>query len=205
MALLFAVPLGVFWLEVGGIGHYFGSAYPPGQGAYIMMRAAGHVALVLLFIQVALGPNVRSIARWLGVPSLLRVHMSLGLTTLAFALLHPVLFLWARTLRAERFEPLKVFFPPTGDYYHNRLFLGAVGLYLLVVAIGAGAYGPRIAPRLWRRVHMLNYGVFIALWYHAVSIGSETRHPVLIALYGAMLGAVVFLAVRRVRRAWTGH
>ncbi len=194
---LVALPLGVFWAEVGGLSHYFSAQYPPGQGAYIMMRAAGHLAFVLLFLQLVLGSNVRAIARWVGRPSLLRLHRALGGTTLAVALLHPILFLWARTLRSGLFEPLKVILPPPGDYYHNRLLLGAVCLYLLMAAIAAAIYGPRLLPRVWRRVHLLNYAAFFGLWLHAFSIGSETRHPVLVVLYGAMVVLVIAFGLRR--------
>jgi predicted ferric reductase len=200
LAGLLLLPQLIFLGEVKGLGLYLGSQPPPGQGTYIMMRAAGHLAFVLVFLQVLLGARGFAIARYLGERSLLSLHRALGVTTLSMAFLHPIFFLWARTLRTGSLDIAKTFLPSPTDYYHNRLLLGALMLYGLVGTAVYGLLGPRRAPRVWRAIHRFNYLIFFGLWYHAISIGSETRHPVLVLLYGAMVLTVGWLAALGLRK-----
>lgn len=204
--VLLVAPLAVFAGEIGTPTYYLGDDFPPGQAAYIMMRPAGHLAFALVFIQLVLGTAGRPIARWLGLRSLVGLHMAVGRTALAMIWLHPILFLWGGSLRAGEMTVRSTFAPdPLHNYYTLHLFFGAVALYVLTIGALGALIGPRVAPRRWRQVHRLNYLALPIAWYHGYFIGSETRVGPLPVLYTLMLGGAVGLATWsawRVSRSW---
>lgn len=191
---LFLLPLLTMSSQTGAMTYYLGEGYPPGQSAYIAMRIAGHLAFVLLFLQIVLGLRRRTIERALGLGSLLSVHRSLGLAGFLLAASHPLLFEWARRLRTGQ-DSLKVTLWPPRDhgFYELHQFFGALGLYLLVIGVLAGVYGPRLAPTWWRRLHAVNLVVFFLIWYHSFRIGTSTRIGALPALYTVLAVTVVGL------------
>ncbi len=203
VALLF-LPLGALTHQTGTMTYYLGQGYPPGQGAYIMMRIAGHLAYTLVFLQILVGLLHRPIQRALGLGPLLPVHRSLGLAAVLLAFSHPVLFEWARQLRTGQSTITATFWPPRDHgFYELHQFFGALGLYLLLIGVLAGVYGPRLAPKAWRAVHGLNYGVFFLVWYHSLRIGTSTRIGALPMLYTVLAAVVVGLTLWRLtaRRA----
>lgn len=195
---LFLRPLLTLSSQTGAMTYYLGEGYPPGQSAYIAMRLAGHLAFVLLFLQIVLGLERRPIERFLGLGPLLPVHRSLGLAGFALAAAHPLLFEWARRLRTGQ-DSLKVTLWPPRDhgFYELHQFFGALGLYLLVIGVLAGVYGPRLVPKAWRALHAVNFGVFFLIWYHSFRIGTSTRIGLLPAVYTVLAGTVLLLIIRR--------
>jgi predicted ferric reductase len=198
VAALLVLPLGSLTSQTGAMTYYLGEGYPPGQGAYIMMRIAGHLAFALVFLQIVLGLKHRGVAKWLGTTSLVPVHRSIGLAALMLALSHPILFEWARQLRTGQSTVTATFWPPTHTgFYELHQFFGAIGLYLLIVGVIAGVVGPRLAPRAWKTVHYVNYAVFFLVWYHSFRIGTSTRIGFLPVLYSVLAAIVVGLLVSR--------
>jgi predicted ferric reductase len=198
VAALLVLPLASLTSQTGAMSYYLGEGYPPGQGAYVMMRVAGHLAFALVFLQIVLGLQHRRVEAWLGTRTLLPVHRSLGLAALLIAFSHPVLFEWARQLRTGQSSVTATFWPPVATgFYELHQFFGAMGLYLLVVGVAAGALGPRLAPRSWRLVHYVNYGVFFLVWYHSFRIGTSTRIGLLPLLYTVLAAIVIGLLVGR--------
>lgn len=201
VVVLLLVPLTAMTSQTGTMTYYLGQGYPPGQGTYIMMRIAGHLAYTLVFLQIVIGLLHRPLQRRLGLGPLLPVHRSLGLAGFILALSHPVLFEWARQLRTGQSTVTVTFWPPTDTgFYELHQFFGAMGLYLLLIGVLAGVFGPRLAPRAWRTVHMLNYAVFFLVWYHSLRIGTSTRIGALPILYTVLAAVVVGLTLWRLRR-----
>lgn len=199
---LVVLPLGVYLWAIGPLGYYIGSEFPAGQSAYIMMRPAGHIAFGLVFIQLVLGMHARPIGRWLGLASMAPLHRRLGLVTLWFVLLHPLLFVWARSLRSGQFDFIVTFAPnPLENYWERMLFVGALAMYALIFGVVAALYGPRLAPRYWRVVHSVNVLAFGLAFWHAISVGSETRLQPVEALHWAMAVSVCALLILRFARA----
>lgn len=198
VAALLLLPLGALTRQTGTMAYYLGQGYPPGQGAYIMMRVAGHLAYSLVFLQILVGLLHRPFQRALGLGPLLPVHRSLGLAAFLLAVSHPVLFEWARQLRTGQSSIAATFWPPRDHgFYELHQFFGALGLYLLLIGVLAGVYGPRLAPKAWRAVHAVNYAVFFLVWYHSLRIGTSTRIGALPLLYTVLAAVVVGLTLRR--------
>ncbi|HET6203053.1 MAG TPA: ferric reductase-like transmembrane domain-containing protein [Planctomycetota bacterium] len=203
-AVLLVSPVAAFLWRTGSPAFYLEGQFPAGQSAYVMMRPAGHLAFVLLWIQVVLGSRGGTVARLLGLRTLVPLHRALGLTTLLFLLLHPLLFAWGRTLRTGKPAFLQTFFPnPAENYWERMVFFGAVSLGVLLAGILAATAGRRLLRRAWRGVHAVNYAGFLLSSYHSLSIGSETRVEPVFFLYwalgltgGALLAARLFGLLR---------
>lgn len=204
-AALLLTPVATFVWKTDPAVYFVDREFPAGQSAYVMMRPAGLLAFVLLWIQVVLGSHGPAVSRFLGLRTLVPLHRSLGATTLLFLLLHPILFAWAAKLRTGK-PLLATFFPdPTENYWQQMLFFGAVALGLLLLGILASTVGRRFLGRAWRGVHAVNYAGFLLSFFHCISIGSETRVQPVFVLYwvlgtsgGALLLArIAGLIVRR--------
>jgi predicted ferric reductase len=201
LAILLAVPLAAFAYNVRGPLQYLGPNPPPGQPAYIMMRVAGHVAFVLMFAQLVVGSSAVALSRWLDWGGLVRFHRGLGLFTIGAVLSHPLLFGWGRTLRAGKEQVSTTLLPHLGvNYWETMLALGAFALYAAILAAAAAMLGRRIGERAWRIVHAMNYAAFFLAFFHAISIGSETRFPAVTIEYSILAGAAAVALLVRARR-----
>ena len=198
-----ALPLAVFVRWAGPLEYYGGGEFPRGQAAYLMMRPAGHLAFGLLFLQVLLGTQHERLGRWLGVRTLLPWHRALGVMAIGFALLHPLLFAWARSLRSGRLELFATLLPnPAENYWERMLFVGALALYALLLGALAAACGPRVAPRGWLWVHRINYAAFGLAFWHGISVGAETRLPQLLVFYWALFALGLAALMEKTLRTW---
>lgn len=176
LILLLLLPLSAFLFNVMGLTRYFTRESPPGQPAYVMMRAAGHVAFVLMFVQLVVGSNAGVFTRWLAWAGLVRFHRGLGLFALGAMFAHPLLFGWGRTLRAGYNQFFVTFLPHLGEnYWETSLAFGVFALYGVILAVAAALSASKLGERAWRIVHALNYAAFFAAFNHCISIGSETR------------------------------
>ncbi len=199
--LLLALPVAIFWIKTAPLAFYFSGSYPPGQAFYIMMRPAGHLAFTLLFLQITLGLHGRSLASLMQVRSLLELHKAMAIPTLGAAILHPLLFACAGTLRVGHSTFQRTFFPnPTTNYWTWYFFFGALACYGMILGALAAIIGPRLLPRGWRWVHALNYLSFGMAWYHCRATGAEVREQPLEILYTLMAVAVAGMLAHRIYR-----
>lgn len=159
---------------------------PPGQSLYVIAKLAGLFALCLFWLQCVLA-LARRAPLLRGFPSSdRRFHIRLGLATLALILSHVGLFTIAASQRTGHFA-WDLLLPSTGHgYYRTSVGLGAIGLWLCLLAIYAGR---RVAHgrHRWKPAHMLWSLVFGLAFVHAINIGTESR-------YGAMRYVVWFMA-----------
>jgi predicted ferric reductase len=195
---LLSLPVAIFLWHTRPAPFFLTDPFPPGQSIYIMMRPAGHIAFVLIFFQIVLGSNGPALARWLGCSNLAPLHRSLGLITLSFVLLHPLLFAWSRSLRANHLEIVATFLPnPWENYWERMLFIGALGFYLFCLGTMAALFRSHLNPLCWRIVHSFNYAAFLLAFWHAISIGSETRIFPLQILYWSLALLALGLFAKR--------
>jgi len=55
-----------------------------------------------------------------------------------------------------------------------------------------------IGQGMWRSIHYLSFGVFVAAVGHGILAGTDTTHPVAIGMYVASVASVLLLTVVRV-------
>jgi sulfoxide reductase heme-binding subunit YedZ len=162
-------------------------------------RAGGVVAYVLLTAVVLVGLAMSGRERLDGWPrfALEDVHRFLGALTGLFISLH----VFALAIDAEANLPLSALIVPFASSY--RPFwtgIGIVAAELLLALALANHYRDRISYRTWRRLHYLNFLVWIAATAHGIAAGTDTGSLPFAVVYGTAVACVVMLTARRVLR-----
>jgi hypothetical protein len=159
-------------------------------------RAGGLVSYVLLTTAVSLGLVLRN--RWQSTrwPRLLtnELHGYVSLLALVFIAVH---VLAVAVDPFTHFGLAAVLVPFASHYRPVWMSLGIVALYLLVAVWVSSRLRRRIGHRLWRRIHVLAFGVYGAATLHGLGTGSDTRTLWAGALYAGSVCVVgSLLAVR---------
>lgn len=160
---------------------------------WLLIRASGLVALVLLTAAVVLGlvstaPHTGRWPRWLTQA----VHRDVSLLAVALVAAH------VATSLADSHVPiggLDVVVPFGAGYRPLWLGLGTLAVDLLLAVLVSSAVRLRLGGRAWRRVHVLAYAAWPLAVSHGVGAGTDER--VVFALTAACVAAVgVVLAWR---------
>lgn len=171
---------------------------PPGQQLYLVAKLAGLLAFCLFWAQcmIALARHLPILSTWLA--SDLRWHRNLGIVTALLLLAHVALFVMAASLRTGHMAWDLLLPDFTHGYYRSNIALGAMAFWLVCLTVFAGWRTMR-GGRRWKPVHLLWPVVFGLVFWHAFTIGTESR-------YGAMryvvLGLVAVLCVMGALRGW---
>lgn len=57
---------------------------------------------------------------------------------------------------------------------------------------------PLIGHNVWRAIHFLSFGTFMAAAAHGITAGADTTHPAVLALYAGSIVSVALLVVFRI-------
>jgi hypothetical protein len=166
------------------------------QGAWVLARAAGVTAYVLLTVLVATGlvlahPRAARLRR----PhprTRLAAHRGLAAFTLVFVVLHVVVLAtdrWAGVGWRGAVVPLG------SSYRPLPVTLGLLGLWSGAAAGGTAALAGRLGGRMWFPLHRVAATAFVLVWAHGVLTGSDALG--LRLLYAATGAGVAVLAVSR--------
>lgn len=161
--------------------------------AWYASRASGLIAwaVVTLSILWGLALSTRLIRRK-GVPAwLLDLHKFLGTLSIVFVAVH-VLALWADNF--VYFGPRELFVPFTSSWRPVAVAWGIAATYLLVAIQITSWMMKRLPRKLWHRVHLLSFPMFILSTVHGFSAGADNKNLAVqwLALTGGLL---VFLLV----------
>ena len=152
-------------------------------------RAGGFASYILLTTAVSLGLVLRN--RWQSTrwPRLItnELHGYVSLLALVFIAIHVVA---VAVDPFTRFGLADVLIPFVSRYRTIWMGLGLVALYLLLAVWASSRLRHRIGHRLWRRIHVLAYGVYAAATVHGLGTGSDTRAAWAAALYATSVGIV---------------
>lgn len=200
----FFLALGAGWLA----GYLLGTLAAPLFGSrtfpWVVARAAGMSAYVLLELAVLAGLALSHPWRWgRRRPSpdfLYRTHSVLSLAALALVATHAV------ALALDPFVQVGwrgALLPGGAVYRTGPVAAGVLGAYLaLLGAVSAGLgpamarrWGPHLGRRLWLPLHRVVLLAWVLAWFHGVLAGSDT--PALRAFYAVSGGLVVLLAATR--------
>ena len=162
-------------------------------------RAGGLISYVLLTTAVCLGLVLRN--RWQSTrwPRLVtnELHGYVSLLALVFIAVHVVA---VAVDPFTHFGLSAVLVPFASHYRPVWMGLGIVALYLLLAVWVSSRLRRRIGHRLWRRIHVLAFAVYLAATLHGLGTGSDTRtiwggalYTTSVALVGSLL-AVRLLA-----------
>ena len=165
-------------------------------------RAGGIVAYVLLTAVVLVGLTLSGKERIDGWPrfAIEDVHRFLGALTGLFISVH----VFALAVDAEAKLPLGSLVVPFVSWYRPLWTgLGIVAAELLLALAVANHYKARLSYRTWRRLHYLNFVVWIGATAHGIFSGTDTGSLPFAVVYGAAIASVVALTARRVLRTIT--
>ena len=159
-------------------------------------RAAGIVAYLLLTAVVVAGVGLAGKVRVQGLqrPSMVEVHRFGGLLVGTFVALH------VATIAIDAFLPFslaQLAVPFLASYRPLWTALGIVAAELLVALAISNRLRRRLPYRVWRRLHYLNFAVWIGATLHGIGAGTDSRAPWAVAMYAIAVGAVVTVCAVR--------
>jgi len=163
-------------------------------------RAAGLVAYLLLSSSVALGLTLAGkerLERWPRF-ALEDVHRFAGILAGTFIALHVV------TIGIDSQAHLglwELIVPFSSHYRPFWTGLGIVSAELLVALAFTNHYRKRLPHALWRRLHYLNFVVWLGATLHGLGAGTDSGAGWFLALYIGAATTITGLAIRRFGRA----
>lgn len=159
-------------------------------------RAAGVVAYLLVSASVALGFSHAGKERFERWPrfAVEDVHRFAGVLAGTFISLH---LFWLLVDSQAHLGPGNLLIPFTSSYRPLWTGLGVVAVELLLALAVTNHYRKRISYSLWRRLHYLNFAVWIAATAHGLSAGSDSGSTAFLLMYAVTVGAIAVLALRR--------
>jgi len=164
---------------------------------WYIIRGSGFVAFGLLTASLLWGLMVSSkvFGRAVKAKGLQWLHESLGLAALLATVIHMVALLMDEFIE---FTWVDVLVPGASAWEPLAVALGVVAFWSMAVVSLTFYVKKWIGQSMWRSIHYLSFGVFVAATGHGILAGTDTTHPVAIAVYVASVAMVVILTVVRV-------
>lgn len=173
------------------------SSGDPGQQLFwLVSRALGVVALVLLAVSVTLGLVLSGrLARRPGLPGQLkRLHEASTLVVLAVIAAHALILLADGYLRPRLAD---IALPFALEYQRTWTALGIIAFWLALV-LGLSFYiRKQIGVATWRWLHRWTLAVYVLALAHTLGAGTDAGSPWLLALIITSTAPVVFAATYR--------
>lgn len=183
-------------LEGGGVS----SSYD--AGVHRVASVAGYLAYGLMALTVCFG--ILTTTGWarraVKRQTLYGGHLTLGVTTLAFGLLHGV----AQTFQVDHHFSYLMVFVPLVDGGSSEVAMGIVGLELGVAVAVSIWFQRKLGYRRWRLVHYGGYAAFGLSLAHTVAASQQVRSVGGVGiLVAAAATACLLLAILRLLPATT--
>ena len=120
------------------------------------MRLLGLEAFTLIFVNIVTGALARRFYRLFKARPFQRFHIACGVLGFGMALAHGIIVIVEQYYKG----------------YNAIWVVGPAALALLAVTVFIALDRKRL-PRVWRRIHQINYVIFIAVFIKAMVIGSD--------------------------------
>lgn len=163
---------------------------------WVLLRAAGIGAYLMLFLSVAWGllATTSLVTARVSKPAATMFHAFVASAGLALLVVHMALLI------VDRFFPFRaveLVVPFTSTYRPVSVGLGVVAMYATVAVVATSWLRKRVGTAWWRRVHLLAVPTFAMTLLHGVFAGTDTERPLMLAMYAATGLSVVFLVIVR--------
>jgi sulfoxide reductase heme-binding subunit YedZ len=167
---------------------------------WLVSRAAGIMALVLLTATVVLGTLATAPTRSASWPRWARqtLHRDVALLSIGMLLVH------VTAVVADNFVDIRWYaavLPFTSSYRPFWVGLGTIAFDLILVVIGTSLLRVRLGFRTWRAVHWLTYAAWPIAVLHYLMTGTDAGAGWGVALSVLSIGAVVAAVGTRVTHA----
>jgi len=164
---------------------------------WYVARASGIVSWALLSLSVLWGVvlSTRLLGKRATPAWLLDVHRFFGGAAVAFVGVH-IAGLVADSY--VHFGITELLVPLASAWKPVAVAWGVVALYLLLAVEITSLLRKRIPAKLWRRVHMASFGLWVMATVHMLTAGTDAHNPVLQWTTFGLALSVVFATVVRV-------
>jgi methionine sulfoxide reductase heme-binding subunit len=163
---------------------------------WILLRAAGIGAYMLLFLSVAWGLIGTTSVFGPRVPKATAVTVHQFLSTAALLLLGAHVGL----LLVDSFMPfrlLDVLVPLHASFHPAATAFGVLAMYAMVTVLASSWLRRRVGPTWWRRLHLLAPPAFVLAMVHGVFAGTDSVRPWMWWLYVVTGLSILFLVIVR--------
>lgn len=176
-----------------------GGAQPVAYLWWLVSRASGIVALVLISASVVLGLAMaaKAVRPSRLRPAVAKLHEHIAITALLAIGVHGVSLLGDRWLKPG---PFGIWVPFAMSYRPTFTGLGIIGGYLALLLGPTFYLRRRIGPRRWRALHRFIVLAWLLSAVHTVGSGSDASHLWLRALVLLPVMPIAYLLVLRVLR-----
>ena len=163
---------------------------------WIILRAAGIGAYVMLFLSVTWGlvGTTAVFGRRVAKATAVSIHQFVSTVALVLLAVH------IGGVLADRFvpfKPLDVLVPFHAAYRPVAVVFGIGAMDLLVVVLVSSWMRKRVGTTWWRRLHLLAVPAFTLSVLHGIFTGTDTVRTPMWWLYLSTGGLVLFLVVVR--------
>ena len=163
---------------------------------WILLRAAGVGAYLMLFLSVAWGlvASTSLVTKRISKPSSTAFHQFAATTGVALLGVHLGLLL------IDQFMPFRipdVLIPMHSSFRPVAITLGVVAMYGAVIVLVTSWLRKPIGTIWWRRIHLLAVPAFTLALAHGVFAGSDTEQPWMWLTYAITGLLVLFLVIVR--------
>lgn len=163
---------------------------------WIILRAAGIAAYVMLFASVAWGlaATTSVFGRRVAKATAVAVHQFLSTVALVFLGIHLGGLLVDRFMP---FSPLDVLVPLRASFRPVAVAFGIVAMYAMVTVLVSSWLRKRLGTTWWRRLHLLAAPTFILSMVHGIFAGTDSARPWMWWIYVTTGSVLLFLVVLR--------
>lgn len=164
---------------------------------WFIIRGSGIAAFVLLSASMIWGLwiSTKTFGRLVKAKGLQWLHESLGLAAVVATVVHMVALSMDEFIG---FSWADILIPGVATWSPVAVALGVVSFWTLV-AVSASFYLKRwISQTMWRSIHYLSFGAFVATLIHGVAAGTDTSNPLVAATYAGAAVAVILLTGIRI-------
>jgi hypothetical protein len=163
---------------------------------WIVLRAAGIAAYLMLFLSVAWGLVGTTTVFGKKVARVTAVSVHQFLSTVAFLLLG--VHLGGLLLdQFVPFKPLDILVPLHTSFRPVAVAFGIVAMYLGLVVLLSSWGRKHLSNRTWRALHLLAVPAFALSMVHGVAAGTDTVRPWMWWTYAATGAVIFFLLIFR--------
>lgn len=164
----------------------------------VLQRLFGLWAFTLIFVQIMIGAFMEKLIKYFG-GWILKFHLTEGLFTYGLILFHPALFLLGIFLQTGKID-LFILLPRLSPAYEYFLTLGKISFVLVTISVLAAYFRSHpFLARHWRKLHFLNYLIFVLVASHSFNVGSDTKTKPFVFLYPLFyFGVIISVVWRRI-------
>lgn len=159
----------------------------PPYGLDAVVRAAGLLGYLALFLAIVSSAYSRELVRFFGRP-FVKVHHITSVAGLALLILHPL-------AATAVYASATVLLPRVSSVTDFLTWAGPPGLYLFLIASAAALL--RRTIKGWRALHYLTYLGFLLGTIHAVLLGTDGQRLTVRLVVIAMAMVVVLVFARK--------